>query len=271
MFGYVEWAAQGAPRKRAAADEYAVGTLRFRRAAILRTGRTPELLARRRAAAAARNLARLGVTRAVFPKQFPYGELFARFGTRPVETLPLYRAAASELVRAVMAERGLSPASAVIAVTGEQLTPELRRTVTELCLRCRYVLLDAGSEGADFCRTLRREYGVSLVIAPTEEQLNQADVRVEFSPGDHPAGREQAVLTLCPGAEEKLPPLARTDGGELPEGCDRAQLLAALWEAGALRTGQIGAAPPDRRDAVPPEAPVASPRPAGHHRRKKSG
>ena len=44
-----------------------------------------------------------------------------------------------------------------MAVCAAQMTGELVRTVTELALRHRYVLLDLPYGGEDHCRQLRKE------------------------------------------------------------------------------------------------------------------
>ncbi|MFR3921510.1 MAG: hypothetical protein ACLTYN_05525 [Dysosmobacter welbionis] len=83
-----------------------------------------------------------GVTRLVVPEAFAYGERLEKVGVAPVSALPLRRALAADLARAVMAGRNLSGGSARLAVAGDQLSGELVRTVTELALGNRYVLLD---------------------------------------------------------------------------------------------------------------------------------
>ena len=54
--------------------------------------------------------------------------------------------------------------------------------MTELVLRHRYVLLDLPYGGGDLCRQLRREYGVSLLLGPSQEQLEGAEAAVLFDP-----------------------------------------------------------------------------------------
>ena len=125
-------------------------------------------------------------------------------------------------------------------MAGSQLTGELVRTVTELSLRNRYVLLDLPYGGEELCRQLRREYGVTLLLSPAKEQLEGADVLLLFDRREDlkPGG---VVLPLYEGAQTPLPPLLLPPAMEerLPAGADRGQLLAALREAGALRPGQI--------------------------------
>ena len=121
------------------------------------------------------------------------------------------------------------------------MTGELVRTVTELSLRHRYVLLDVPYGGEELCRRLRREYGVSLLLGPDREQLEGADALVLFDPRADLRRRDGVTLPLydeaAPMGGVSLPPALEE---RLPEGAGRGQLLAALVEAGVLRLGQAG-------------------------------
>ena len=245
MIALLEWASpeRGRRRKAVTVKEESVLHLRLYRASLQRGPRTPEAVLRRRVLAAGKRLRKLGVTQAVLPAGFPYGQGLARCGLRPVSTLSLRRALAAEWTRAILAGKGLTPGSARVAVSGEQMTGELVRAVTELALGCRYVLVDLPYGGEELCRQLRREYGVSLLMGPSREQLEGADVLVLFAPREdlRPGG---VTLALYEGGGEELPELLLPPALEeqLPEGCCRGQLLAALREAGAIRAGQITAA-----------------------------
>ena len=144
MIALLEWASpeRGRRRKAVTVKEESVLHLRLYRASLQRGPRTPEAVLRRRVLAAGKRLRKLGVTQAVLPAGFPYGQELARCGLRPVSTLSLRRALAADWVRWVLEEKGRSPAGARVAVCAAQLTGEVVRTVTELSLRHRYVLLD---------------------------------------------------------------------------------------------------------------------------------
>lgn len=237
MFGWVGWTGE----KKAPAvqlGEREVLRMRFCAVTIRRSGRTPAALLRRRCRRAARQLRRMGVTRAVFPEDFPFLSAFAQEDVRPVEALPLYRALTAELVQAALTARGSRGREATVAVCADQLTDEVRRAVTDLCIRNRYVLLNAPDRDGAFCRQLRREYGVPLSQTETAAQLDRAEVVVLFSAR---AGlfQNQTVLELYEGGG--LPEvLLEADGEEeLPGDCCRRQLLSALWTGGALRPGQV--------------------------------
>ena len=235
MIGFVTWTEEKPPRR---AEERTILRMRFCAADILRRERTPAAVLRGRARAAARALSRAGVVRAVFPEDFAFLPAFAKQNVVPVDVLPLYRRLAGEWLRAGLAARGVSGA-AMAALCADRLTGEAVRAVTELCLRYRYVLLDVPEGGEELARQLRREFGVSLILRPAAGQLAAADGALLFSPRSELRG--PVTLALYDGAQPpenvrmRLPALEE----QLPQGCRRDQLLAALWGAGALRPEQI--------------------------------
>lgn len=240
MFGYVEWTTETNRRRGIVLRERAILHLRFCSAVLLRKEKTPEWILRRRVAAAAKQMQKLGISQAVFPDEFPYMEIFGRHGIQAVQTLPLYRSLAADLVRAAMEEGGLSSGKAVIAVCTDRLSMEVQKTVTELCIRNRYVLLSSTGDGEPLCRHLRREYGVSLVLTEDPEQLGRADVKVLFIQKED-LNRDGIVLNLYEEhAEDHRPLILNAELEEqVPAGCSRPQLFAALCQAGALRIGQV--------------------------------
>lgn len=215
---------------------------RFLCAEIARGPRTVEPALRHRVAAAARRLRRAGVTRVVLPEGFVWGAQLERQDLRSVSTLALRRRMAADWVRQALAGAGVSPAGARIAVSAAQMSGELVRTVTELSLRHRYVLLDVPYGGEELCRRLRREYGISLLLGPDHAQLEAADALVLFDPRTDLRRNSGVTLPLydenAPMGALSLPPALEE---RLPEGADRGQLLAALLEAGALPPGQVSA------------------------------
>ena len=158
MIGMMTWTppAGGVRQKSVALETRALLHLRVAWASVARGPRTPEALVRRRVLTAAKRLRKAGVTRLVVPEAFAYGEQLEKVGVAPVSTLPLRRALAADLARAVMAGRNLSGGSARLAVAGDQLSGELVRTVTELALGNRYVLLDVPYGGDTLANQLRR-------------------------------------------------------------------------------------------------------------------
>lgn len=238
MVGMLLWKSPGKRERAVQLRERSVLHTRFLCAEILRGPRTPEAVVRRRVAAGLRRLRRQGVGQIVLPADFSDRELLAKTGMRPFSTLPLRRAIAADWVRWSLAERGLTPAGARVGVCAGALTGDVVRTVTELVLRHRYVLLDLPYGGEELGRQLRREYGVSLLLTASREQLEGADALVLFDPGTDCAGPGRLRLY---DEEAPLPPLSLPPALEekLPAGVNRGQLLAALREAGSLRPGQL--------------------------------
>lgn len=242
MIALLEWVPpeRGRRRKAVTVKEENVLHLRLYRASLQRGPRTPEAILRRRVLAAGKRLRKQGVVQVVLPEDFPCREQLEKCGLRPVPTLALRRRLAADWVRLDLGRRGLSPAGAKVAVCAAQMTGELVRTVTELALRHRYVLLDLPYGGEDLCRQLRKEYGVSLLLSPAKEQVESAEALVLFDARPDLACRNPVVLPLydesAPLPALALPPVLEE---ALPEGADRGQLLAALQEAGVLKRGQI--------------------------------
>lgn len=201
---------------------------RFLCAGVLRGARTPEAVLRRRVAAAAKRLKKRGAGQVVLPEEFSFPEQLGEL--RPVSTLPLRQAMAADWVRWALIRRGVPAAGARVAVCADTLTGETVRTVTELSLRHRYVLLDLPYGGEELCRALRREYGVSLLLRPSAEELAAADTAALFAP------RKVPTETALPVYDEKcpLPPLFLPPALEeqLPAGVNREQLLTVLRERG---------------------------------------
>ena len=131
---------------------------------------------------------------------------------------------------------GENPAGARVLITADALSGEVVRTVTELALRHRYLILKVPFGGEELCRRLRREYGVSIVLNP-ETEREPASVHMAFDPTEAQGG---GFLPLydesLPLPRLLLPPEVEA---RLPEGLDRGQLLSALWRTGALRPGQV--------------------------------
>lgn len=194
-------------------------------------------LALYRARQGARLLREAGVRSAVFPVDFPYTALFIRLGVLPIDTLPLRRALAAPLTRRRLENGGFQPTQAVVAISGERAVREVTECAKALALSYRYVLLSVrGAE--NFARSLRREYGISLLLDPSPDQLNRADALVLFAPrGD--LTQDNAILyTLYPGGEAgrgRLPLyLPREVISQVESNCNHEQLAAALYAMGAL-------------------------------------
>lgn len=248
MMGLIVWQQPGAGKRlrTVTAQETAILRVPFLQVEVVRGPRTRPGTLERRMIRAAQKLRQAGVRYTVLPADYPPSQWPQRHGVGVVSTLSLRRSLAVELVRRITAERGLPPGSVRIAVTAGQMTGELVKTVTELTLGYRYVMLDVPYGGEELCRRLRREYGVSLLLQPSREQLEEAQVLVSFDRRTDLAGNNEAVVALYEGAESAFPPLTVPPSVEtqLPAGADRLQLLAALRGAGALAPGQISLSVP---------------------------
>ena len=238
MVGLLTWAAPRKGQRSVRLEERFVLRMRFLEAEAVNS-QYPAVV-RRRVLAAGKKLRKRGATQIVLPEGFLYGEQLAKCGLRPVSTLALRKGIAADWVRAGLTEKGCPVAGARVAVTAASLTGEAVRTVTELCLRHRYVLLDLPYGGEELCRQLRREYGVSLLLGPSKDQLEGAEALVLFDPRTDLSLKNPAVLRLY-DEKQALPPLVLPPSLEeaLPEGADRGQLLAVLREAGVLKREQI--------------------------------
>ncbi|MDE7218923.1 MAG: hypothetical protein K2O45_04795 [Oscillospiraceae bacterium] len=194
-------------------------------------------LALYRARQGAKMLREAGVRSAVFPVDFPYTALFIRMGILPIDTLPLRRALAAPLTRRRLESSGFQPTQAVVAISGERAVREVTECAKALALSYRYVLLSArGAE--NFARSLRREYGISLLLEPSPDQLNRADALVLFTPRGDLKLDNPILYTLYPGGEAgrgRLPLcLPGEAGAQVENNCDQEQLAAALYAMGAL-------------------------------------
>ena len=158
-------------------------------------------------------------------------------GTFAVLALPLRRALAAPLVRRRLEDAGLDPAQAVVALSGDRPLRELTEAAKALALNYRYVLLSVRG-GEEFARDLRREYGISLLLKPSADQLDRADALVLFAPRGDLAGENPIFYTLYPGGEAgrgRLPlHLPQALAAQLAPNCGFEQMAAALYAQGAL-------------------------------------
>ena len=241
MIGLILWREPqpGLRQKRVEIQEVQILTMRFLRAEVLRGPRARQLTLRRRMLAAARALRRCGVTQAVLPEGFQDAGVLERCGLRPVSTLALRRSIAADWVSAELAAWGKTKSETRVAIAAEELTGEVVRTVTELALRYRYVLVQLGHGGEALSRQLRQEYGISLLMQPSAEQVEGAEAMVLFQPRPEWRCRNPVVLSLYGEGELPCIVLPPALEAQLPKGADRGQLLAALRNAGVLKPGQL--------------------------------
>ena len=164
-------------------------------------------------------LLRSSVSRVILPESFPHRTLLERL--RPVDPMPLYRAAADLLVLKLLDSKGVPPSEAAAVLAGPRLCPELCAAAHLLCPTVRRLRIDVpGEEGADFSRDLRRKFGIAM-LPPTAD----ADVTAVFGP-------------TCGAADLKLYGSSQirmsANGIEPPEGIEQ-PVLQLLWERGRIR------------------------------------
>lgn len=236
MVGLLLWKTPEGRQKSVSLREETILQMRCLRAEILRGPRTPDGVLRRRISTALKKLKKLGIDRVVLPEGFSPDTLPE--GMRAESTLALRQALAADWVRRELEEKGMRTAGAKVAVTAARLSGEVVRTVTELTLRHRYVLLDVPHGGEELCRRLRREYGVSVQLGPDRARLEEAEALVLFDPRTDLEAKNPVVVPLYdeqyPLPQLSLPPALEE---RLPRGADRTQLLAALLRAGVIRPG----------------------------------
>ena len=234
MLGYFIY---GEGPKRPALDELTVAGGNFIALRMGLENRPNGPLALYRARQGARMLREAGVRSAIFPVDFPYTALFIRQGILPVDTLPLRRAMAAPLTRRRLEAAGFQPTQAVVAVSGERAVREVTECAKALALSYRYVLLSVRG-GEIFARDLRREYGISLLLEPSPDQLDRADALVMFAPRQDLKLDNPILYTLYPGGEAgrgRLPLCLPAEAAVQTEtNCDREQLTAALYAMGAI-------------------------------------
>lgn len=240
MFGYI--VCGDFPRRPQLSEVRLLGA-RFLSLSMAQPRHPNSIISRRRALLAARRMVGEGVRRAVFPLDFPYTSLFIRQGILPVDPLPLRRALAPLLVRRDLERLGIAPTQAVLALSGDRLTPALADAVRTLSMSFRYVLLDVPSGAEELARSLRRGYGISLLLRPTLQQLHRADALLLYAPRSDLACENPLFYALYPGALRgrgviplTLPAAIRS---QVEPNCSPDQLLSALFSQGALTLDTI--------------------------------
>ena len=169
---------------------------------------------------------------AVFPKDYPCKSVFARLGIAPPPEQPLRMAKAAEIVRCAMAQRGLRPQCARIALLSAAPSAALEGAARELARDVRYLsLCTPGQER--IARSLRWDCGASVYEVQRGEQL-ASDLAVCFDDVPPLFG---AVLPL---AEALLK--VEYGAAEIEDAApdwDQNQLICALYAALVRRADEI--------------------------------
>jgi len=175
----------------------------------------------------------------LFSENFPYRDLVLGEGFMEADGRTLM-----ETLAGTIAERAAGSRRSAALFT-DRLTSGAARTLTEMCRSFRTVMLISDS-GAETCRALGRQFGISVVTNPPAGQLHDADAAVFFS-----APRNGAVLSentvAIPSAPAALGgvtyhtavrgvqiELAGGMAGMIPEGFAPVPLVSAALESLAL-------------------------------------
>jgi len=207
-------------------------------------GKENRLLERHFARRAAKAMAKKGIREAVFPVDYPHGDVFAGRGIFPVDPLPLYRAMAPLVVKQRMNRLELSPGTTTVAVTAQRMSTEAEEIVREVALFARYVMLDASGAEA-FCERMRREYGVSVILSPGKWQLREADALLLLKPPEEGMLLDNPIVLHLYDGERVLRrnsvkfELPRRILEQVDENCCQNQILCLFLREGVLRNLQI--------------------------------
>lgn len=214
--------------------------LRLYTVSVVRKPHTPASVLRRRMKRAGRYLQAAGVNRTILPADWKSVSGWETAGVHPVDSLPLWRRLAAKWAFARLETEQWNSETAVAVVT-DRMDETAVQTVTALCRRLRYVILVLPQGGETLCRSLRREYGVSVLLNPSRGQLEKAGVLIRFSKKPNICC-DGETLHLYSGGEMiqnpilKLPPEMEEDW---PEEVDQIQFITVLTACDLLSPEQI--------------------------------
>lgn len=235
MVGLLQWNTQGRSLRPVPLREVSILHTRFLCAQAPKSVHTPAAVERRRIQSAGKKLLRQGIERVVLPAERP--SFLLPEGLRAVSTRSLRRAVAADWAGELLRLYGKSAFSAQVLISADSPSSEVIRTVIELALRQRYLLLSVPFGGEALSRRLRQEYGVSVLLNPTAEQAANADLHVAFDPTEPQGGGFLPLYDMALPLPQLL--LPHEIEKQLPPDADRGQLLSALWESDALRPGML--------------------------------
>lgn len=136
----------------------------------------------------ARKLRELNIKTAVFVKDFPFAEIFAKYGVFPVDIRPLRLALAVPIVCAALREMGVEAKNAFVAVRTPRQSTEAESLVAALSAAVRFVSLDAKG-GEALGERLRFYHGVSL-----REDFSRASLTLSLEEGEASGERILALF-----------------------------------------------------------------------------
>ena len=191
-------------------------------------GMTARISAKR----AAKYLKARRVHQAVFPKDYPHADIFARFGILPPSDRALRQVKAAEIIHCAMEKLGLQKNRARIALFAASPSAALESAAAALAQDVRYLSLCAPGDER-IARALRWDCGAS--VSACSRAAEGADLAAVFSGG--------GVHCRCPALDIEDPALAVRFGAEgLPAAAEKwaeNALLCALYGMGALDAASI--------------------------------
>ena len=217
---------------RGAGEKNGVRTLCGARFCAVFVSRGAGMAARLSARRAAKYLKARGARQAVFPKDYPHADVFARFGVLPPSERALRQVKAAEIVRCAMEKLGLAKEGARIALVAASPSAALESAAFALSREVRYLSLCAPGDER-IARALRWDCGASVSVC--SRAAEGADLAAVFSGG--------GVHCRCPALAIEDPALAVRFGAEgLPAAAEKwaeNALLCALYGMGALDAASI--------------------------------
>lgn len=180
---------------------------------------------------AGKKLARAGVRRVLVPEEFQHWEKLEEWGLGPIDPCPFLRANAASLSMAALKGSGRIPERSSVALRALKADRTVVLAAEELCPKVREVCIAVPRGGEALSRHLRWEYG--MAVRPDRKDVNGA---VRFASETWEAG--DCVLNLFrEGLEENR--VSVTVPGLKNHETGRIFLLAALWEGGKLKKGDL--------------------------------
>lgn len=116
------------------------------------------------------------VGKVLFSKNFPYMRSVLREGFDEMESSLLYETLAGKIAS------GYPGTGKYAVLFANRLTVSALAALNDLCAGFRYVMLETETGGAEIVSSLGRRFGISVILHPTAQQLNNADTAVIFDP-----------------------------------------------------------------------------------------
>ena len=131
--------------------------------------------------------------------------LAAEAGVTMATPVSLYRRMAAPICRFGADRLGRAPRQLGIAVCARRMTSEFLQVLQSLSLRARSLALCVEGNTAAIARSLRAQYGISVLENPSPAQLDGTDIYLVFD-------AEQAARHIAPRAHSLIIWLDGTDG-----------------------------------------------------------